>query len=69
MREVNETATGYTCIRMTSFSLVICWHTYYVLFWNFYQALIALWLLSGTGKLCGIEYFKLVFLKYVNVPT
>jgi len=26
-------------------------------------------LLSGTGDLCGIEYFKLVFLKYLNVPT
>jgi len=26
-------------------------------------------LLSGTGKLCGIEYFKLVFLKYINGPT
>jgi len=26
-------------------------------------------LLSGTGELCGIEYFKLVFLKYINVPT
>jgi len=28
-----------------------------------------MWLLSGTGELCGIEYFKLVFLKYLNVPT
>jgi len=26
-------------------------------------------LLSGTGELCGIEYFKLVFLKYLNIPT
>jgi len=26
-------------------------------------------LLSGTGELCGIEYFKLVFLKYLNMPT
>jgi len=26
-------------------------------------------LLSGTGELCGIEYFKLVFFKYLNVPT
>jgi len=28
-----------------------------------------MWLLSGTRELCGIEYFKLVFLKYINVPT
>jgi len=27
------------------------------------------WLLSGTGKLYDIEYFKLVILKYFNVPT
>jgi len=26
-------------------------------------------LLLGTEKLCGIEYFRLVFLKYINVPT
>jgi len=26
-------------------------------------------LLSGTEELCGIEYFKLVFLKYLNVST
>ena len=26
-------------------------------------------LLSGTGELHGIEYFKLVFLKYINVST
>jgi len=28
-----------------------------------------MWLLSDAGELYGIEYFKLVFLKYLNVPT
>jgi len=28
-----------------------------------------MWLLSGTAELCGIEYLKMVFLKYLNVPT
>jgi len=34
-----------------------------------YAALLIFCAMSGTGKLCGIEYFKLVILKYFNVPT